>query len=198
MSLPELPETFWRSHPLEDFGAAKLMYTSILSMRMGDEMDAIYEMLAPDLAQSRQENINAVDDVLDKISTASEMISFLRHEHELVVEHTICRRALEMKEELMPLLLRRYRTSALDYFIETAALIFYHSHLEYLEQLWDMYHDIRSPYAQAAACLVLGLRGDEEIVPFLLKEYERLRQSYPGESYAQSPLLALYFLYQKL
>jgi len=58
--------------------------------------------------------------------------------------------------------------------------------------LREMYNEIRYPFAQASACLVFGMQGMEEEMPFLLSEYERFQRNFPDESFDQHPLLALY------
>ena len=39
--------------------------------------------------------------------------------------------------------------------------------------------------------LIIGFRGDVEMIPFLMKETERLERMYPQEAYAQGPILAI-------
>ena len=58
--------------------------------------------------------------------------------------------------------------------------------------------DIRDPYARSMACVVFGMHDCEEMIPMLLREYERFRKDYPDEEYEQGPLLALYQLYGML
>jgi len=88
----------------------------------------------------------------------------------------------------MPLILRRYRTCALDAFIDAAAKVFVMGEKEYAHMLREMYRDIRCPFAQACACLVFGMQGMEEEIPFLVSEYERFQREYPDESFDQHPL----------
>ena len=40
-------------------------------------------------------------------------------------------------------------------------------------------------------CLVIGFRGDVEMLYFLTKETERLERMYLQETYAQGPILAI-------
>lgn len=99
-----------------------------------------------------------------------------------------------MPAETMPPLLRRFRTSGQDILIETASHAFAHAEPIYIDQLITMYSEIRNPYAQCLACLVFGIQKREEILPLLLREYERLRRAYPEEDYCQGPLLSIYIL----
>ena len=98
----------------------------------------------------------------------------------------------------MPLLLRRYRTCALDHFIDTATMVLATCERKYVEMLREMYADIRCPFAQACACLVFGMQGVENEIPFLHSEYLRFQNDYPDETFHQHPLLALYILHGKM
>ncbi len=97
----------------------------------------------------------------------------------------------------MPLVLRRYRTCALDQFIDAATIVFSVGEKKYAQMLREIYRDIRYPYARACACLVFGMQGMEEEIPFLLSEYRHFQQAYPKETFDQHPLLALYLLHGK-
>ena len=69
---------------------------------------------------------------------------------------------------------------------------------KYVQQLREMYSQIRAPYAQAGACLVFGMCGMKEETPFLLKEYERFQREHPKDTFKQHPLMPLYILHEKL
>lgn len=53
------------------------------------------------------------------------------------------------------------------------------------------YSNIWNEYFKSMLCLVIGFRGDVEMIPFLMKETERLERMYPQETYAQGPILAI-------
>lgn len=61
----------------------------------------------------------------------------------------------------------------------------------YLEPEAVEYANIRNEYLKSMLCLVIGFRGDVEMIPFLMKETERLERMYPQETYAQGPILAI-------
>ena len=56
---------------------------------------------------------------------------------------------------------------------------------------------MRSEYLKSMLCLVLGFRGDDSIIHFLMKEVERFELYYPDKRYEQGPLLALYELKER-
>ena len=66
-----------------------------------------------------------------------------------------------------------------------------------MEQMKAIYPNIRNPYAQSKACLLFGMRKQTDTLPLLLREYERMKKSYPHDSFAEGPLLGIYLLFDK-
>ena len=58
-------------------------------------------------------------------------------------------------------------------------------------RLMKEYSNIRNEYFKSMLCLVIGFRGDVEMLSFLTKETERLERMYLQETYAQGPILAI-------
>jgi len=124
-------------------------------------------------------------------------VEIMRSGHDIMNRGLLCSKILTLHEQAMPLVLIRYRTCALGEFIDAAAEVFVMGEKEYTQMLREMYSDIRCSFAQASACLVFGMQGMEEEIPFLLSEYERFQWNFPDESFDQYPLLALYILHGK-
>ena len=61
-----------------------------------------------------------------------------------------------------------------------------------------MYGEIRNPYAQSMACLIFGMRKQEDMLPLLLKEYQRMKEAPGEEKLCQGPLLAIYILFDEI
>ena len=57
--------------------------------------------------------------------------------------------------------------------------------------LMKEYSNIWNEYFKSMLCLVIGFRGDVEMLSFLTKETERLERMYLQETYAQGPILAI-------
>ena len=64
--------------------------------------------------------------------------------------------------------------------------------------LFEMYEEIRNPYAQSMACVVFGVQRIERADSLLLNEFKRMKKEYPQESLFQGPLLGLHILYEKV
>lgn len=60
--------------------------------------------------------------------------------------------------------------------------------------LKEKYADVRSPYVQSLICLILGFRGAEDTIPWMLERFFEMKKLYPDETHDQGPLLALHEL----
>lgn len=190
-----LPNSFFRANPLLHMSAAKIIHFTIteLTGSLKCELDNMVEKEIDDAhritVQQERKQLEATDD-------PAALVEYARKKHDILNRRLLCEKLLQQHEQTMPLLLKRYRTCALDGFIETATEVLACGEKKYAQQLRDMYADIRAPYARACACLVFGMQAMDEI-PFLLHEYERFQREYPEESFEQHPLLALYLLHGK-
>lgn len=194
----KIPNQFWKQNPLEAMSSAQISYFSMRIFPADEINEAMLEIASPHIPLERQTEINAELQEIASLDSGAAVVKFMRHEYDIVNRNTLCKKALEMQEDVMPLVLRRFQTSVQTVFIETAAMIFSHCDTVYAVKLREIYPDIRDPYARSIASLALAVQGDEEAVPLLLWEYERLRREYPDENYDQGPLLALYSLYKKI
>ena len=192
-----LPKGFFKNNPLEEMSAARFT-DSFTIAEMNDEIHGeITKALLQALPPERIEKMQAEADLIDGLESAEEIVAYMRKISEPSNRPALCKKALAVQAEVMPLILRRFLTSSQDVFIDTAARIFICAERIYAEQLLQSYREIRDAYAQSVACLVFGEHKLGTAVPLLLREYKRFQNSYPDESYAQGPLLALYIIYGK-
>lgn len=192
-----LPKGFFKSHPLEEISAAKIAYVSMTVSFDAAVDGAIAEMAEKGIQGERHARIEDEKRTIEQLDSGDAIVAFMRSRFDIANQQRLCRKALSMQAEVIPLMLRRYRTSFQDVFIDTAVYILARGEQAYVEQLKAMYHEIRNPYAKSLACLVFGVRQDQSTVPLLLAEYERMKKDYPEENLCQGPLLALYILYGK-
>ena len=62
----------------------------------------------------------------------------------------------------------------------------------------EEYRNVRNEYMKSLLCLVLGIRGNENVIPFLVDEVVRFEYQYPSESFEQGPLIGLAELLNRL
>ena len=171
--------------------AANIFYFSVNTalsdlFRQFDKMAKEKGIVVPD--SSAEKNMIA------SMNDPESIVNYMRKLNAIENRHEIVEKVSEYAEATMPLILKRYLTSALDGFIETAGRCFVKNDLQYALELRKRYKEIRNPYAKAIACLVFGMKEMGDEVDFLYEEYESMHRSYPKESYADFPLLALHLI----
>ena len=189
-----LPKNFFKENPLDQLSAPQIAY---FAMTVGfDEkiQNMLQDVLDEALESGRKAQIKAEAAAISRLETGDETVKFMRSGYDIANREILCKKALTMQAEVMPPMLRRLRTSFQEKFVETAVYTLAHAEQVYIDQLIRIYPEIRSPYAQSMVCLVLGVQEREDSLELLLREYKRLKKDYPGESYCQGPLLAIYVL----
>ena len=193
-----LPKNFFKNEPLEEMSTAILAHFSMTAL-FADQMEAAVEEILDDkLPAERKVQIAAEKEAIAKLAGGEEAVRFIRKGFDIINRTTLCKKLLTMQEEVMPPLLRRFRTSFQDEVVETTAYCLVYGELEYVEQLKAMYGEIRNPYAQSMACLIFGMRKQEDMLPLLLREYQRMKKAHTEESLCQGPLLAIYLLFDEI
>lgn len=192
-----LPKGFFSKNPLEEMSPAQIAYFSMDEGFSEDLQQVVFDQIADEIDVERLDKIKIEEQKISQLATGEEIVRFMRTEYDIVNRIKLCQKALSMQEEVMPLMMRRLRTSLQDLFVEAAIDILVHAEHVYVEQLKEMYPEICNVYTQSLACLAFGILGEEDTLPLLLKEYERFQKEYPEESLDQGPLLAIYILYGK-
>ena len=190
-----LPKNFFKDNPLDQLSAAQIAYFAMTAGFEEKFRDIVQNVLDETLASGRKAQIAAEAAAISRLETGDEIVKFMRSDYDIANREILCKKALTMQAKVMPSMLRRLRTSFQEKFVETAVYTLAHAEQAYVDQLIEMYSEIRNPYAQSMACLVFGVQEREDTVELLLREYERLKKDYPEESYCQGPLLAIYILY---
>ena len=193
-----LPKNFFKKNPLNPTSAYNIAlyildpdFEEDMFNRLLDKEDETGDSSSLDQIDKEEEEIRALSD-------AEAVVKRMRQSIAMLNRSVLADQALSMWEETMPLILRRFRTSSQTEFIETAFHVLAEADDSVIEPLKELYPDIRDPYARSMACVVFGMHDCEEMIPMLLREYERFREDYPDEEYEQGPLLALYQLYGML
>ena len=192
-----LPKGFFSKNPLKKMSAAQIAYFS-MDIAFDEEIhEVIFDQIAEDIDIERMEKIQSEAEKISQLKSGEQIVRFMRTEYDIINRWKLCQKALSMQEEVVPLMLQRLRTNKQDMFIESSIQILAYCEPVYLEQLKAMYHEIRNPYTQSMACLVFGMRHEEDTLQLLLEEYERFKKEYVEEDFSQGPLLAINILYGK-
>ena len=192
-----LPRNFFRDNPLDKMSAPLIAHFSMTAGFDEKLQNAIWDILEGEIEPERKARIEEEKAEIARLETGDAIVKFIRNDYDIANRETLCKKILTMQAEVLPPLLRRFHTSVQESVTETTVYILGHAEREYVDQLIEMYPEIRNPYAQSMACVALGVQEREDTLPLLLREYERLKRQYPEESYCQGPLLAIYILYGK-
>lgn len=187
----KLDKKFFETHKVPELSAANIFYFSVnVALRdMFQQFDKVTKekgIAVPDHSAERN--------LITSMNDPESIVNYMRKLNAIECRYEMIEKVSEYADETMPLVVKRYLTSALDGFIETAGHCFIKNDLRYTLELRKRYKEIRNPYAKAVACLVFGMQGMDTECDFLYEEYEKMRNLYPNESYSDFPLLALHII----
>lgn len=197
MEYNQLPKGFFKKNPLNQLSSANIAYFSITAGFSGRLEKEMFDLVKKEADTRRLDKIKLEREEIPHLESGEDFVRFMRGNYDISNRSLLCKRALTMQQTVIPPMLRRFRTSMQDMFIEAAVYILAHAEQVYVDQLKTLYPEIRNPYAQSMACLVFGIQKQEDTLPLLLTEYQRLQKEFPEESLCQGPLLAIYILYNK-
>ncbi len=190
----KLDKKFFDTHKVPELSAANIFHFSANDSLQ--DMFRQFDRIAAEKGIAIRDNSN----VRNSIATMTDpecIVNYMRKLNAIENRHELVEKVSEYAKTAMPLILKRYLTSALDGFIEIAGYCFIKNDLEYTIDLRQKYNEIRNPYAKAVACLVFGMKGMDNECDFLYDEYEKMRNSYSKENYSDFPLLALHILFEE-
>lgn len=175
---------FLKAHPIESISAARLEY----SMLTDHEFDKKVEK-----SLSSHDMDNEAEQIKSNIEAASadELVNLMRKPLMGKGRSILMSRLLENEAAVMPLIKKRALTTMQDDFIECC--VRFMNMCEENPCIWitENYNKFKSEYLKSMLCLVLGFRGDEAMLPFLMSETDRFGKFYPNESFEQGPLLSI-------
>ena len=99
-------------------------------------------------------------------------------------------RKTEAVPEIENILLKAFNSST----IENCTLFLAQCPSDCSDWIRENYNQVRDDYARSRLCVVLGLKGDLQDVPFFVEQMEYFKIRCPETDYAQAPLVALYHL----
>ena len=188
----KLDKRFFDTHKVPELSAANIFHFSANDVL--PELFQQFDKIAKENGIVTSDN-SEERNMIASLEYPESIVNYMRKLKGIDNRQEMIEKVSQYAEVTMPLILKRYLTSALDGFIETAGLCFIKNDPQYTLDLRAQYYDIRNPYAKAVACLVFGMKGMADECDFLYEEYEKMRSAYPKESYSDFPLLALHIIY---
>lgn len=113
---------------------------------------------------------------VDKESDPALLVDLCRKISYYKAKDVLVEKILADQENTMPLLIARFLRSSHDKFIEQATLALGYCEEKYVDEVVDRYEEIRSDYAKAEFCVVLGFRQKKDCAELLRREAARLKK----------------------
>jgi hypothetical protein len=196
--IPEfrLPKNFLKENPLKEISTAQITYIQMVTVTWPGFNEEIADIVAPKMEISKREAYELEKEQILKCDTAEDVIKYMRITKELQNRYLLVEKALVMQEDIMPLILKRLLTSAHDVFIENAAIILANADMKYVEQLFNIFKEIRNPYARSETSIVFGVNRRADYISLLWEQYTLIKQERPDKDYEQGPLWALHLIHE--
>jgi hypothetical protein len=190
-----LTRRFFRDNPYKELSAQRITYT----MLCADGFEKLVEDAVKEhLDNARKQKILEEKRIIEAENNPEVLLQLFRKDIDVMNRPYLINKALKYENEILPKLIEKLIRNNHDTYIENAVRLLVKSKGDYTNVLMKRYSEIRSPYVQSLVCLVLGLRGREEVIPWIINKYFEMKKHYPDENYDQGPLLALYELHSRL
>lgn len=188
-----LTKSFFQENPHMENSLQRFVYSTLSNPELEEAAAKIFV-----------ENIGVGDDRLERIAREKETIlaeddpmvifQLLRKGLDVINRPVLIEKALAVEAQILPMVVEKLVRSNHDTFIENAVRLLGRSKQDYSSLLLERYTEFRSPYVQSLVCIILGIRGPEDTIPWMLNRFNEMKNRYPDETYDQGPLLALYEL----
>jgi hypothetical protein len=188
-----LTKKFFRDNPYLENSVQRFVYSVLLYEGL-DEVANEVLLKQERMSDERLERIAREKELIEAEHDPEIIFQLLRKKIDVINRVVLIKKALEFEEVLLPMVEEKLIRSDHDTFIENAARLLAKSQKDYSPLLKEQYAEIRSPYVQSLICLILGLRGEENTIPWVLDKFFEMKMLYPSETYDQGPLLALHEL----
>ena len=185
----EYLEDYLKQHPVKIRAAAYISYYVNCSPKMLSMMEDYKTNHTHNDDEQR-----ALEEEIVKTEDQDQLMRYMRKPMDAINKDFLRDLILEREDEMMPLVQKRYMSSHQDVFIENAFALFVRSEKDYLPWIKENYNKIADPYAKHLLCLLMGIKGADEEVDFLLEEVDNFYHDTSKESLEQGPIVALHLL----
>ena len=177
---------FLETHRDIEFSAAKFAYTLYLYGEAGQEIIKLANTMHTKAVTDME-----LEKVITETTKSSDLLNLMRKKLSASNSSLLREKIMIYEDTLMPMIKEKCIHNKQDIFIENAAYFFMTSKVDCCEWIMEMYPQFESEYLKSMLCLVLGFRGEVNMIPFLMKEAERMENEYPRETFDQGPALAV-------
>lgn len=188
-----LTKKFFRDNPHIENSVQQLVYSTLL---YDDLEQAVAKFTLERMPPSgeRVENIAQEKQMIRAEQNPEVVFQLLRKNIDVINRTVLIDKVLELEDEILPLVIEKLIRSDHDIFIDNAIRLLAKSKKDYSPLLLERYAEFRSPYVRSLLCLILGFRGKEDTIPWMMDRFFEMKKCYPDDTYDQGPLIALHEL----
>jgi len=192
-------KNYLNQHPIDEYSAANIEYTM---NKYPDLFKAVDDVLPEFRKRTEKFGIkNQIDvekiKIIEQEEDTERLLRMFRQAIPPDAKKKIIAKLLEREDEVLPEIQRIILKAFNDNTIENTTRYMIRCKTNCSDWILRNYKDIREPYARSMLCLVLGFRGDDSCIPFLMEQVELFEKQFPQKSFNQGPLLALYELRER-
>lgn len=191
----KLPKNFLKDNPLDELSTAMLTHFRMITITIPELNNQVSDVVVPTMEQSRLEQYQTEKENIMNLCKVEEIVLYMRKIKDPANSSLLLEKAIDYQNEIMPLVLKRICTSGHDVFIENTAVLLANVDEKYTDQLYNLFPEIRNPYARSELCIVFGVKKKVEYTDLLLKQFKQIKEERPDNDYEQGPLLALNLIY---
>ena len=191
----QLLNDFLTAHPIREKtpSAAAITHILLKNITQDDPIDlaSLMDQGQKALSPARQANLAQGKTAIDQATTGAQVVKLMRKEQENANHMPLIQKALAFEGEIMLDILGRFKTNMTDHFIELAAQFFAKATTNPAEEIIGYFDQMKNPYGQSVALIVLGFRAGEEHIPWMIEKYHQLKKQYPAETFYQGAYFGL-------
>ncbi|WP_373482803.1 hypothetical protein [Acetobacterium sp.] len=188
-----LTKKFFRDNPCLENSVQQFIYSYLLYDGVEDVAN---EMILQNglLSNERLEQIRQENELIKSEQSPEAIFQLLRKKIDMMNRVELISKALEFEEVILPMVIEKLMRSNHHIFIENSMFFLAKSQRNGSPLLQEKYSEIRSPYVQSLICLIIGFRGEEDTISWMMDRFFEMKKMYPSETYAEGPLIALHEL----
>lgn len=179
---------FLDNHRNLQLSAAKIEYNRL---SLDSEGDRIFDVINSVAEPKRNEKDAEIFRRIEEAKDADEFVKLMRTPIIVADADKLKKKLVENEAVIMEAVKERCISTRNEHFVENALYFFTKCKENCSGWIMDNYKDFHNEYMKSMMCLVLGFRGDESMIPFLIQEAERMKSEYPGDLFDQGPYLAV-------
>lgn len=141
-----------------------------------------------------QEEETALGEVITNETDATKLVDLMRKPMSGGNRVALRQKLVGQQAETVEIIKAKATRAQQDSFIEDATYVLIRCEEDPCEWIMKEYDNLSCEYMKSMMCLVLGIRGNKDMIPFLVNEGERMESEYPNEMFDQGPAIAVQHL----